>query len=159
MPSKTPFWLFIALFALAGCNKQEQHGHSHEHVDPDKAAASLTLDDGKKWGTDESLRAGMAAIRDRMQAAIAPIHAGSFAPADYAALAAAIDKEIGNIMANCKLPRDADDQLHLVLTQLGAGTAAMKRDGDRMAGAVKVIDGLGSYEEFFDDPSYKPIEH
>lgn len=135
------------------------HDHDHEHVDPDQAAAKLVLDNGKKWQTDDSLRAGMTAIRDRLQSAVVPIHADTFSADDYKGLAADIDKEIGNIAANCKLPKDADDQLHLVLAQIIAGTEAMKKGSDGMAGAVKVIRGLGSYEKFFEHPEWKGIEH
>jgi hypothetical protein len=35
----------------------------------------------------------------------------------------------------------------------------MKKDGDRMAGAVKVIQGLESYAKYFEHPDWKPIEH
>lgn len=168
--SPKPVWILVALLGLAGCDKHEhgaahengsphEHAHAHEHGDPDKAAASLTLDDGKKWPTDDSLRTGMTAIRDRLQAAMGPIHANTFSGGDYEGLASAIDKEIGTIVASCKLPRNADDQLHLVLVQVTAGTAAMKKDGDRMGGAVKVMRALESYDQFFDHPGWKPLEH
>jgi hypothetical protein len=134
-------------------------GHDHAHGDPDKAAASLTLDNGKKWQTDAPLRSGMTAIRNELQAGVQPIHAKTYSPDDYKALAGKIEKEIGNMVQNCKLPKDVDDQLHLVLAQITAGTELMKKDGDRMAGAVKVIQGLESYAKFFEHPEWKPIEH
>lgn len=155
MFTKSALVLFASL-ALAGCH---EHGHSHSHADPDKAAASLTLDNGKKWQTDAPLRTGMTSIRDQLQAAVKPIHAKTYSADDYKNLAAGIDKEVGNIVANCKLPREVDDQFHLVLVQLTAGTDLMKKDGDRMAGAVKVIQGLESYGKFFDHPDWKPLEH
>ncbi len=166
MPFSKAAWVLVAALGLAGCHeKGHSHsepaakGHEHGHVDPDKALASLTLNNGKPWQTDASLRTGMTAIRDQLQAAVKPIHAKTYSPDDYKALAAGIDKEIGGIVANCKLPKDADDQLHLVLTQITAGTELMKKDGDRMAGAVRVIQGLTAYGKFFDHPDWKPLEH
>lgn len=158
--------LIMATLAVAGCH-EHGHGkdesskghHEHAHVDPDKAAASLTLNNGQKWQTDETLRAGMKAIRDQLQAAVKPIHAETYSPDDYKALAAGIEKEIGNIMSKCKLPPEVDNQIHLVLTQITAGTEAMKKGDKPMSGAVKVIQGLQSYEKFFEHPDWKPIEH
>lgn len=150
---------------LAGCHEHDsgkkghEHGHDHAHVDPDKAAAALTLDNGKKWQTDATLRSGMTAIRDHLQAGVKPIHAKTYSPDDYKALAEKIEKEIGLIVASCKLPANADGQLHLVLAQITAGTEVMKKDGERIAGAAKVIQGLESYAKFFDHPEWKPIEH
>ncbi len=164
----------VAALGLAGCHESggkghghgdpakhesASKGHDHGHVDPDQAAAAMKLDDGKKWQTDASLRSGMTAIRDHLQAAVQPIHAKTQSPDDYKALAERIEKEIGTIFASCKLPADADAQLHLVLAQITAGTDRMKKDGDRMQGAVKVIQGLESYGKFFDHPDWKPIEH
>lgn len=148
--------LILAVLAIAGCHEKT---HEHGHGDPDKAAASLTLNNGKPWQTDASLRAGMTAIRDRVQPAVKPIHAKTYSPDEYKALAASIEKEVGAIVSNCKLPKDADDQLHLVLTQILAGTELMKKDGDRMAGAARVIQGLSSYGKFFDHPDWKSLEH
>jgi hypothetical protein len=171
----------MAALGLAGCHEhgasaKDDHAHSepakqesaakhddhhdHAHADPDKAAASLTLNNGAKWQTDDVFRTEMTAIRNLMQAAVKPIHAEPGYSADeYKALAANIDKEIGNIVAKCKLPREVDDQAHLVLVQILAGTDLMKKDGDRIKGAVKVIQGLQSYEKFFDHPDWKPLEH
>jgi hypothetical protein len=172
MFGKSSALILIAALAAAGCKESSTHAHGepdqhasapkahdHGHGDPDKAAASPTLNDGKPWPTDATLRTGMTVIRDQLQAAVKPIHAGTYSPGDYKALAERIDKEVGTIMSNCKLPPDADNQLHLVLTQIVAGTEQMKKDGDRMAGAVKVIGGLQSYGKFFDHPDWKPLDH
>lgn len=153
--------VLAAALALAGCHEAGAKGHDHDHAhgDPDKAAAGLTLNNGKKWQTDATLRAGMTAIRNELQPAVAPIHAKTYSPDDYKGLATRIEKEVGNIVANCKLPKEVDDQLHLVLAQISAGSDLMKKDGDRMQGAVRVIQGLESYAKYFEHPDWKPIEH
>lgn len=151
--------VLVAALALAACHETGAKGHEHGHGDPDKAAAGLRLNDGKKWQTDEHFRAAMTAIRDDLQGAVKPIHSGGYTPDDYKGLGTRIEEQLGKIVANCKLPKEVDDQAHLVLAQISTGADTMKKDGDRMKGAVLVIKGLDSYEKFFDHPGWKPIEH
>ena len=159
-PSKK--WMMTAVGALAltgafvaGAQVKDLHA-SHAH--PAGGGTKLTLNGGKKWQTDAPLRQGMSKVRDQVQAAVPGVH-GNYTPADYLALADGIEKELGNVIANCKLPADVDAQVHLVLVDLYAGTAAMKQDGNRMGGVVKVIDALKSYSEFFDHPGWKNVQH
>jgi len=50
----------IGVFGMnAGVAAAQQHNHSHNGGN----SAQLTLDHGKKWATDESLRQGMSRIR------------------------------------------------------------------------------------------------
>lgn len=154
-------WMMIAVVSLAligafvaGAQVKDLHA-SHAHP---AGGTQLTLNGGKKWQTDASLRQGMSNVRDQVQAALPGVH-GSYTPADYLTLATGIEKELSNVIANCKLPPEADAQLHLVLADLYAGTATMKQDGNRMSGVVKVIGALKSYSEFFDHPGWKPVQH
>lgn len=139
--------------------QEAAQGHDHGHGDHDKTAVSLSLNNGRKWQTDEPLRAGMAAIRNEVQAAVDPIHAEKYSPEDYKALAGRIEAHVTKIMSTCKLPVEVDAQIHVVLAQFFAGTGLMKKDGDRMAGAVKVVKALAAYAEFFEHPNWQPIKH
>lgn len=150
--------------ATSAAARAHDHGttpaaaHAHDHGAA--APAKLTLDDaGRKWPTDEPLRAGMRSIRDDLQAAVVPIHAKTYTPGDYEALAARIEGSIGAIVSKCKLPPAVDAQFHVVLAELVAGADVMKKDGDRMAGAAKAIGALRSYAEFFDHPGWEPVKH
>lgn len=139
---------------------QGGHGHGHDHGSGAAAGGSkYTLNKGQKWKTDEQLRGGMTAIRNELQAALDPIHAGRYSPADYQALAGRIEKQITDVIAKCKLPPEVDAQVHLVLGEVFVGTDLMKKDGDRMSGAVKVIGALRSYETYFEHAGWKPIVH
>ena len=146
------------LLAVAGPAAAEDAHHGHEgHGKGDHG--KLTLNDGKKWTTDASLRKGMVAIRDHLQAALDPIHAKTYTPEQYAALAGKIDAEVSTIVSTCKLPPEVDAQLHLVIAELYAGSHTMKGNGDRMSGAVTIIRALGAYEKHFEHPGWKPIVH
>ena len=61
-------------------------------------------------------------------------------------------------MKECKLPPEADAQLHLVIADVIAGADAMKGAKDAKsgrAGLVKVDGALKSYAKHFDHPGWK----
>jgi hypothetical protein len=127
------------------------HGHSHDHAQA--AVGQLKLDDGGKWATDAPLRAGMAAILSAFDADHAAIHSGTATNAQYEALAGRIEAQVNSIVANCRLPAEADANLHYVIADLSQGVSLM-RGGDpartRHDGAALVHGALRAYEEFFD---------
>src|SRR5690606_35045010 len=132
----------VAALGLVGCSEhshgEEAHSHAEEaHSHGDHAAhaadAKLTLNDGAKWETDATLRESMTRIRDQVQAAVPAIHDESYTPAQYAAIGAAIDKEISTFFANCKLRPAADAQLHILLVGLTGAADGMKKPGNPMA--------------------------
>lgn len=147
---------FAVATALSGVAVAQGTAHDHDSAAPHK----LTLDAGRKWGTDEPLRAGMGRIR-----ALVEPHtggAGTLDAAQYRQLAGQIETEVGAIVANCKLEPKADAMLHLVIADIGAGTDAMagKNAKTRPArGLVKVARALNAYGVYFDDPGFKPLRN
>lgn len=152
----------MALALSAGSLFAAEHSaHKHEH-DHAATPASLTLNDGKKWGTDEALRKGMENIRNAMDASLHQIHEGKLSNAGYAALAKTLNGELGNIVANCKLDPKADAQLHLVVADLAEGIEAMEgktKKVKRQSGALKVLGALDKYSTHFDHPNWQAIKH
>lgn len=149
-----------ALLAVSGAAAAE-HKHDHDHGHGG-AKAKLTLDHGKKWATDAPLRQGMTQIRDQVNAAVPAIHSGKMSNAQYDALAKKVNDEVAGIVAACKLPAEADAQLHIVIADLmeGAETMAGKeKKAKRMDGAVKIIATLDRYAAHFDHPGWKPVKH
>lgn len=134
-------------------------GHDHGHAAKAGEPPKLTLNNGQKWQTDARLKQEMGAIRDEMGAALDGVHAGTTSAEQYEALAGRIEERVASIFTNCKLPPEVDAQAHIVLTQLLAGIAAMKGDGDRLAGAVKIVGALAAYGQYFDHPGWTPLEH
>ena len=144
--------------ALAGPAQAQTAGHDH-HAD---APAKLSLNQGRKWGTDEPLRAGMDRIRGLVEPRIGAAHAGKLRPADYRELAGRVENEVAGIVANCKLEPEADAMLHLVIADIGAGTDAMagKDAKARPAlGLVKVAQAVNQYGSHFEHPGFKPIKN
>ncbi len=132
--------------------------HSHDASVPHQ----LTLNDGQKWATDEPLRAGMGRIRNLVEPELAAAHAGKLSAAQYKALAAKIETEVGGIVANCKLEPKADAMLHLVIADIAEGTDTMAGKQPKLRpalGLVKVAQTVNQYGNHFDDAGFKPIRN
>ena len=101
--------------------------------------------------TDAPLRQGMENIR-------AALANGAKTIEQYEALAARVAGEVAYIVQNCKLPEDADAQLHLVIAEILEGTEAMQGRAPgltRRAGAERVAKTLDQYASFFDHPGWE----
>lgn len=136
-------------------------GHKQEHG-AERATAMQQLNAGKKWETDGALRQAMGNIREAVAASLHDIHESRLSTKGYAALAKKVESEVGNIVANCRLGPQADEQLHLVVADLLGGADQMAgkgKTGKRQDGAVRVIRSLEQYGQYFDDPGFKPIKH
>jgi len=134
-----------------------QHQHEHEHDPGATAVASIELDAGRRWATDASLRAGMADIRAAFDADHPAIHDGKQTDAQYEALASRIELQVNSIVANCRLPPQADANLHYLIADLSQGVSLMRGQDparSRHDGAALVHGALRAYVEFFDDPDW-----
>jgi hypothetical protein len=142
---------FGLALAPTGVVAAEPHAHA--------ATAEIKLDNGKKWPTDEALRRGMSEIRTAMSDALPPIHANKFSGEAFGELAGRVQGQIDYVTANCKLPEEADHQLHIVLEQILDGIAVMKADKGRAGGAVKIVQALELYGKHFNHTGWKPLKH
>jgi hypothetical protein len=144
--------LVLALaFAGPAAAAGESHEHGHGAVE-----ARLVLDHGRKWQTDAPLRQGMENIRAAVARDVKAIHADKATPKQYEALADKVSGEVAYIVQNCKLPEDADAQLHLVIAELLAGADAMKAER-RREGVERVARALNKYGEFFNHPGWRKL--
>jgi len=152
----------VAIAQVHGAHGDHSHGDAHAahgHEGHGAHGATLALNEGKKWQTDPPLRAGMEALREEVAKAVDPIHGKTYTAAQYEALAGKVEKHLVDIMAQCKLPPDADAQLHILLVELFGGVETMKKGGDRKKGAARILRALESYPAYFDHPGWKAIEH
>ena len=147
--------LGLTLGLLAPVAAAGPHGHDGH----DAAAIELRLNNGQKWQTDEALRTGMSRIRAAMDASLPRIHAGRYSAAEFSGLADIVQEQVDYVVANCKLPEEADLQLHVALTQVLDGITAMKGNQDQELGVLAVIRALEGYGDYFDHPNWRPLEH
>ncbi len=153
--------LVLSLGAGGSALAADKAAHEHEHHHGAKPAA-LQLNAGKKWETDAPLRKAMGEIRQSMAASLDAIHHNRLPAKDYAALAHKVESAVGDMIANCKLGAQADEQLHGVIAELLAGAEQMSgkaKHGKPRDGAVKVVVALDKYGKYFDDPGYQPLKH
>ncbi len=121
----------------------------------------LHLDAGKKWGTDAPLRQAMTAIHASVAQILPAAHAGKATAASYDAFGAGVNQQVAYMVANCKLPPEADAQLHLIVAELMAGAEAAqgkRGDSQRAAGVVQVAQASNAYGKYFDHGGWKAIE-
>lgn len=145
--------------AVASAHAGEISTHKHEHG---TASVELSLNNGKKWVTDDALRNGMQNIRAAMQLSLHDIHLGKFSDTQYNGLAGKISNEISHVVANCKLEPQADAQLHIIIVEIMDGVDAMEgkeKEANRQAGAIRVMNALDNYAAYFNHPGWKPLRH
>jgi hypothetical protein len=120
-------------------------------------AMELRLNNGQKWQTDAALRSGMTRIRAALDASLPLIHTGRFSAAEFSALADKVQEQVDYVVANCKLPEEADLQLHVALTQVLDGINAMRGPSGQEQGIVAIVRALNAYGDHFDHPEWKPL--
>jgi len=122
-------------------------------------AHAITLDNGRRWQTDAALRTGMAEIRGALAKRHREAVGGKMSAAEYAALGATIEKNVASIVANCKLPPEADRNLHVVVAQLvsAADDLRGKSNASPTEGFHKAVGAANLYGRYFDHPGWKPI--
>ncbi len=99
----------------------------------------------------------MGEIRVVMAAALPQIHKSAFSPADYRAAAVRLQAQVDGITANCKLPEEADQRLHIVLERIREGIADIKAASEPVYAAVEVVKALNLYDNHFEHAGWQPI--
>lgn len=145
--------VFIAAFNPAYADTTHDAHSAHD-------AATLSLDHGKPWPTDEPLRRGMDNLRAAFAENLEAIHANELSDAGFKALGEKTAQEVATIVAQCKLKPDADAMLHVVVGELLAGADIMmgKVEGAPRAGAHKAVMALDNYGRYFDHPGWVGLE-
>ena len=134
----------ILLIGTAVLIEQYWLGHNpegHEHVHADQA--TMKLNAGQRWATDEVLRTGMQRIHDAVQQASPDLVLKTRQQVDY-------------LIANCKLEPEADTTLHGIIAQLLAGADALEKDPSSAEGTEKIRHALHQYPNYFDHPGWQP---
>lgn len=144
--------LLVCVFLLPVSQAGE---HNHSEMKGDK----ITLNNGEKWPIDESLHKGMTSIKNALEKNISPIHYKKFTPEQYKALAADMDIHLTYLFENCKLPKSADEQLHVLLFKIIEGKEQMRAASKQRSGAITIIKVLQQYPQYFDDKNWQALKH
>ncbi|MEZ5611499.1 MAG: hypothetical protein R3E45_13770 [Rhodocyclaceae bacterium] len=142
----------LAAFSVGGAVAAS--GEHHHDASP----PALTLNAGSKWPTDAALREGMTHIRARLEQTLPAVHAGQASAAQYDGLGEAVEHEVAGIVAQCKLPPDADAMLHGVIAELSQAADTLRAaHDDRRAGVIRLVTALDAYGRHFDHPGWTPV--
>ena len=147
-----------ALLGIGSIALAQEHDHD-AHAHQAGETAQLTLNNGKKWQTDENLRLGMSRIRDALSAELPAIHSGKATMEQYQALARKTNDQIAFMVKKCKLDQKTDDMLHRVLLEIMAGADAMagKDVNEARKGAEKIAQALDNYGTYFAHPGWRGV--
>jgi uncharacterized membrane protein YkoI len=144
----------LALAAVPPALAAAAHDTPHGHGTP-----KITLDQGRKWATDAPLRQGMDAIRVELATNLPAIRGNGLQSADYRALGENLESQVGFIVGNCKLPPQADANLHVIMAELLAAADELKWADTRKArtAAMRAVKAANTYGKYFDHPQWRPL--
>lgn len=148
-----PFASAYAANEVAEPPAEHAHGKAHEH-----APSALALDAaGQRWATDAPLREGMLRIRAAVAATLASQGDRHLDAAAGVPLAEAVDAAVAYLFANCRLPPEADANLHLLLVRIIDAAPALRSDDRAEAGLVRLLEALEAYPHYFDHPGWEAL--
>ncbi|WP_085300545.1 hypothetical protein [Cognaticolwellia mytili] len=150
-------YLLITMLMLNGMLSTLVSAEEHQHHAMNKQ--TLQLDHGKKWSIDESLHKGMSNIRQMLMLNLDDIHYDKFSKQQFLMLANKVDQQLSYLFEHCKLPAQADAQLHLLLAKIMKGSGLMKGSENPKYGAILLIQALQDYPVYFDDINWQKITH
>ena len=119
----------------------------------------LSLDQGRKWPTDEALRRNMEEIRAALAQRRNEILGDWLTPEQERALAGTIENRVAAIVADCKLEPRADANLHFIVADLvqAADILQGKASGPRRNGATLAVRATQMYATYFDHPGWRRV--
>jgi hypothetical protein len=151
--------VFLPFASACAANEPAEPPAEHAHGEPHgHAPSALALDAaGERWATDAPLREGMLRIRAAVAATLASHGDRHLDPAVGVQLAEAVDAAVVYLFANCRLPPQADANLHLLLARIMDAAAALRSDAQAEAGLVRLLEALEAYPHYFDHPGWDAL--
>jgi len=150
-----PLFAILMIIGLSGVADAQQEGHEPGHHEM-HAGGELDLQrpETGKWASDESLRQGMSELKAAFEPAHAAYRNDSFDAQQASELADTIEQKVNFMFANCRLPADADAELHKLLAgALGAG-GSLRQSEKLHDGLHRLHRVLQAYGDHFEHPGW-----
>jgi rubrerythrin len=145
--------LFIASLFLGNAYSEDNHSaHHSKAIEETKghAAKSLSLNHGKKWNVDQTMKERMEAIHLQVNKLKSLINSKKASAVDYSDLAITISDSAQKIAANCKMEQKQDETFHTILGDLLAASDDLK-DSKKSKSALEMVEhALSIYSEYFE---------
>lgn len=138
----------FALNFVVGTANAASNEHAHHAQQAAAPAAS------GQWATDEGLREGMTRLRNAVDKALPQDAAKPLSAKTAIQLQKDVDAAVSYMIANCKLPGEADAALHGLLIDLLKGAEALSEEAEREQGAEQIVATLKRYPEVFAAPHW-----
>lgn len=139
----------FALNFVVGTAHAANDGHAH-HAEQAAAPAA-----NGQWATDEALREGMTRLRNAVDKALPQDSAKPLSAKAAIQLQKDVDAAVSHMIANCKLPGEADAALHRLLIDLLKGAEALSDEAERENGVERIVATLKQYPEVFAAPHWQ----
>lgn len=143
--------LAIVLAAVLGIALPQARAQHHAHAPAPAASPSPQAAPAQRYATDATLREEMKNIRSAVDG-LGHYEHGHMGPEQAVQLAGQVEDGVRTIIANCKLPPDADAALHTIIVPLMQNAGALKQDPQKLAAIAPMREALAAYARQFDDP-------
>jgi hypothetical protein len=146
--------LLMLCLTIPAIAQHDDHEHGQHEM---HAAGELELQrpETGKWASDASLRQGMSGIRDAFRTHHADYQAGEYDAQRAASLADAVEAKVNHMFANCRLPAEADAELHKLLAASLAAVRTLRESDQPHQGLHRLHRVLQAYPEYFEHPGWR----
>lgn len=143
--------ILTGLFLTSAMAESGHHSH-HSKAEEDKrhAVKSLSLNNGKKWGVDQTMKENMDAIHTEFLKTHNLMVSKKVTDKDYAQLSTVISASAQKIASNCKMEEKADQTFHVVLGDLLAVSDDLKDAKKAKHASEKLIHTFKIYTQYFE---------
>lgn len=142
--------VFISAYAEDGHDKHHNKHTSKSEEEKRHAVKSLSLNNGKKWDVDQTMKENMNAINLQFNKLNSLISSKKVSANDYSELSNIISDSAQKIANNCKMEQRKDETFHTVLGDLLTVSEDLK-DSKKVKHATENLNhALKIYTEYFD---------
>ena len=142
MRSRIGIILAAALVVAAPSLEARQHEHAKAPETSQQPPATA------RFASDATLRREMQGIRAAVEG-LGHYEHGHMGPEQAAILAGTIEGHVRTIIANCKLPPDADAALHEIIMPLMQNAGALKQKPEDLSAIAPMRSALARYDRQF----------
>lgn len=143
----------LAVLAAPVLAQYEAQAHDHEAMHGSDELDLQRPDEGK-WASDESLRQGMTEMRSAFKPHHAAYKEGNFDAQKAADLADSVEGKVNFMFANCRLPAEADAELHKLLAAALGAARSLRESDEPHEGLHQLHRVLQAYPEYFQHPDW-----
>ena len=145
---KSQIAIVLATVLAAAGSSAIAHEHEHAAATPATTGSAART---QRFAADATLRKEMQGIRTSV-AALEHYGHGHMGPEQAVILATAIEGHVRTIIANCKLPPEADAALHRIIVPLLQDAAALKKAPRDLAPIPRLRRSVDEYDRQFRNP-------